>query len=137
MKIWQYVLIIGSSVISALIIMCSNPERQIDFTYEGQFIAAAQVDLGDPMFYKVSKYYVYTDNDSLVENALYDPIALNSQFITVLEHDSLEISDKLIVKLTFKSKKPVSGGIVFASGSNQFNNTRFSAGQKFIVRVVE
>jgi len=126
-----------SFVISAVTIMCSNPERQIDLTYEGQFIAAVQVDLGDPMFYKVSKYYVYTYSDSLGENVLYDPIALNSQFVTVLEHDSLEISDNLMVKLIFKSKKPIFGGIVFASGSNQFNNTRFSAGQLFKVRIVE
>ena len=124
-------------VISAFMVMCSNSEREIEYTYRGVFPLATQVDLGDPVFYKITKYYTYSNELDLEENAIFDPITLAPYFIGVFEHDSLLTQDNVLVEIKFKSKKHVSSGIMFASGSNRFNNTRFSAGEKFIVRVME
>jgi hypothetical protein len=118
--------------ISAFIIMCSEKEREIVYTYEGEFPRATQIDLGDPLFYKIDKYYVYDNNLSLEVNAKFDPILLKDHFIAVFEHDSLSGD---IAKIEFQLNKPILEAIVFASGSNRFNNVRFSAGEPFLVKV--
>jgi len=129
-------------VISALMIMCSKPERQMEYTYTAEFDLAAQVDLGDPLFYEIDRYYVYASGDSVVSdmieaNMKFYPNLMAPSFVGVFYHDSLFTGNGQKAKITFKSEKHVSNGIVFASGSNRFNNTRFSAGQIFNVRIEE
>jgi len=117
--------------------MCVSEEVEIEYVYEGEFRVATQIDLGDPLFYKIDKYYVYSNVLGLEENALFEPISLNKYLIGVFVHDSLSHNDDMFTKIKFESKEFVPSGIVFASGKNRFNNTRFSAGEKFLVRVVE
>jgi len=126
-----------ASIIAAFMVMCSNPERKIEYTYTAEFDLATQVDLGDPLFYEIDRYYVYGGPLEMEENMVFFPDLLQPFFIGVFHHDSLFTEDDIKAKITFKSEKHVSNGIVFASGSNRFNNTRFSAGQIFNVRIEE
>jgi len=126
-----------SSIIATLIIMCSKPERAIEYTYTAEFNLATQVDLGDPLFYAVDRYYVYMSEIEFPENMRFYPDLLDPFFIAMFHHDSLFVADDVKGKITFKSEKHISDIIVFASGSNRFNNTRFSAGQRWKARIVE
>jgi len=124
-------------VISALMIMCSKPERQIEYTYTAEFDLAAQVDLGDPLFYEIDRYYVYRSHSDMEDNMPFYPDLLDPFFIGMFRHDSLFTTEGVKAHITFKSEKHVSGIIVFASGYNRFMNTRFSAGQRWKARIVE
>ena len=136
MKVITFLPIIAS-IIAALMIICSNPEREIEYTYTAEFDLAAQVDLGDPLFYKIDRYYVYISNVELEENIPFYPDAMAPSFIGMFHHDSLFTVEDAKAHITFKSKEYVSHIVVFASGFNRFMNTRFSAGQRWKARIVE
>ena len=133
MKYWrEYILI--SLIIATLAIICSDSEREIEFTYTGTFHLVEKIDFGDPLFYNVDKYYLY-GNTGLEENAKFDPIATYPHFLGVWEHDSLGSPENGLVEVEFVSNTQITEAIMFASGSNRFNNTRFSAGDMVIVRI--
>ena len=130
--------IIAALLITSFVFVISQcRDEEVEYRYKGAFTLATQVDLGDPLFYKIDKYYVYANITDLGENPAFDPIALAPYFIGVFEHDSLIQENRHLATIEFKSKMQILEGVVFASGTNRFNNTRFSAGDKFIVRRIE